>query len=138
MSKGPHLQQGEAIVHHHKPDMGAFKRAALVSLAITLVPTGVMISAVPDTIWVAVPLFITCLLLMQERFTLGKYAAWVTNRRVILQDGATHRLADIHTVDTIANAVRLRHNRKRTKLYYPKDKAGLKDIIDTARREDAP
>lgn len=104
-------------------------------LAITLVPTGVMFFAFPDTLWVAVPLFVTCLLLMQERVTLGKYAAWITNQRVILQSDQSLDLAQIDSVDVIGNAVRIRpvDRGARVKLYYPKDRAELLGVLNSAR-----
>ena len=132
MRAAPQLADGEEILHHHTPDIGAFKRTALLMLAITLVPTVMFVVFIPDTFWGAVPLFITCLLLMQERFTLGKYAAWITNRRVLMQGDVEHVLSDITSVETIGTAVRLNHTGGRTKLFYPKDKAALKGIIETA------
>ena len=134
MTDGPALQDDEHILHHHVPDLRAFKRTALLMLAITLVPTAVIAALLPDTFWAAVPLFVTCVLLMQERYTLGKYAAWITQERVILQNGTAVALADIAIVDGIGNAVRLRDKAGQvTKLYYPLDRATLCQIIETAR-----
>lgn len=135
MTTGPDLQDGETLLHHHTPHLGAFKRTALLMIAITLVPTGVMMFAFPDTLWVAVPLFVTCFLLMQERFSLGKYAAWVTDRRIIFQRGEEVALTSIDTVDMIGNAVRLRLVDKspKAKLFYAKDRSALQDLIETAR-----
>ena len=133
--EGPDLAEGETLLHQHTPDLGAFKRTALLLLAITLVPTVVMYVAFPDTFWVAVPLFISCFLLMQERFGLGKHAAWVTDRRIIWQDGRTIDLAEINTVDMIGNAVRIRtkdHGTKH-KLYYAKGRRALRDLVNSAR-----
>ena len=137
MKAAPQLQDGEEIVHHHVPDLRAFKRTALLLLAITLVPTAVFLFAFPDSMWVAVPLFVSCLLLMQERFTLGKYSAWVTNQRILLQGDVAIGLGDIVLVDVIGNAVRLRHGgaSAKTKLYYPEDRDALAKIILDARQE---
>ena len=136
MNKGPQLSENEEILHHHTPDLGAFKKTALLLLAITLVPTVVMVFLLPDTFWVAVPMFVTCLLLMQERYNLGKYAAWITDQRIVLQGDQAHQLADIASVDMIGNAVRMRFvsGGPRVKLYYPKDRQALRDLIETARR----
>lgn len=139
MTNGPVLLEGEEIIHHHVPHLGAFKRTALLLLAISLVPTLVIATLIPDTFWAAVPVFLTCLLLMQERYNLGKHAAWVTNQRVILQGDDAIALADIETLDTFGNAVRLRRAKgQRIRLNYAKDRQQLLGAIQTAKAESAP
>ncbi len=133
---GPQLRAGEDVIHHHAPDLGAYKRTALTLLAITLVPTIVVATVIPDTFWVAVPTFVTCLLLMQERYNLGKHAAWVTNQRVVLQGDDAIALADIEMLDLTVNAVRLSpaNGGRRIKLCYAKDKQALLQIIQKAKQ----
>ena len=123
------------MVHHHKPDLGTFKRTALLLLAITLVPTAVMYILFPGTFWVVVPLFVSSFVLMQERFGLGKHTAWVTNQRIIWQGGGDVALSAISKVDMFANAVRIRTDdgEPSHKIYYAKDRRALCDLIDTTR-----
>ncbi len=137
MRSAPQLAEGETLLHHHVPDLGAFKRTALLLLAITIVPTVMFLVLIPDSFWAAVPLFVSCLLLMQERFTLGKYAAWITNRRVVFQGDKEIALGDITSIDTTGNAVRLRHGvpTQKTKLYYAKDRAALVQVIKAAWKD---
>ncbi len=135
MSDGPALIEGEEIIHHHVPHLGAFKRTALLLLAISLVPTIVIATLIPDTFWAAVPVFVTCLLLMQERYNLGKHAAWVTNQRVILQGDEAIALTDIETLDAIGSAVRMRPTKgPRIKLSYAKNRDELLQAIQTAKQ----
>ncbi|WP_281984356.1 hypothetical protein [Thalassorhabdomicrobium marinisediminis] len=137
MSEAPPLEAGEVLLHHHRPDLAAFRHTALVLLAVTLVPTLAMVAAFPDSLWGAAPLFIACLLLMQERVTLGRHAAWITNRRILLQNAAPVALRNIATTNVVGNAVRLRtvDPARRVTLSYPSDKTALRDVIDTARQE---
>ena len=136
MKSAPKLAEGEDVLHHHVPNLGAFKRTALLMLAITIIPTALILALFPDTLWGVAPMFITCLLLMQERFNLGKYAAWVTTQRVVLQSDEEIALGDISMTDTFGNAVRLHHKDggQKTKLYYAKDRAALRQLIETARQ----
>ena len=139
MTTAPALQDGEEVIHHHIPDLGAFKRTALLMLVITLAPTSLMVALLPDTFWPAVPLFVTCLLLMQERYNLGRYAAWITNKRILFQGDEALELSDIGMVGIAGNAVRLRPSKggPATKLYYPKDRNALAVIIETARQDNS-
>ena len=137
MTSAPKLAEGEEVLHQHVPNLRAFKRTALLMLAITMVPTAVILMLFPDTLWGVAPMFITCLVLMQERFNLGKYAAWITNRRILLQGDQEIALGDISKTDTFGNAVRLRHGAsgQNTKLYYAKDRGALMQLIETAQQE---
>lgn len=137
MTSGPVLQTGEDILHHHVPSLGAFKRTALLLLAVTLVPTVVVVALFPDTFWGAIPMFVTCLILVQERYNLGKYAAWITNQRVVFQGDAAIELSDISEVDTVGNAVRMRPvvGGKNIKIYYPNDRTALVATIEKARTD---
>jgi len=139
VTTAPQLAEGEDIIHHHVPNLGVFKRTALLLLAITLVPTLVIAVAVPDTFWAAVPMFVTCLLLMQERYNLGKHAAWITNQRVLFQGDEALALNDITSVEPKGNGVLLRHDAaaKSTKLNYAKDRSALAQTILTAQKETA-
>ncbi|AKS47428.1 hypothetical protein SAMN05444287_2928 [Octadecabacter temperatus] len=136
MKTAPQLAEGEEVLHQHVPNLGAFKRTALLMLAITILPTVVILMQFPDTLWGVAPMFVTCLLLMQERFNLGKYAAWITNQRVLLQSDEEIALGDIAKTDTFGNAVRLHHkdSGQKTKLYYAKDRGALRQLIETARQ----
>ncbi|SMX42818.1 hypothetical protein [Octadecabacter ascidiaceicola] len=134
MRAAPQLVAGEEVLHQHVPNLGAFKRTALLMLAITIIPTAVILMLFPDSVWGVAPMFLTCLLLTQERFNLGKYAAWITNKRVILQGDEEVALDDISSVKVSANAVRLEYgpDGQKAKLYYAKDRAALKQLIDGA------
>ncbi|HCP80771.1 MAG TPA: hypothetical protein DIT67_03980 [Octadecabacter sp.] len=136
MKSTPKLAEGEEVLHHHVPNLGAFKRTALFMLAITIIPTAFILTLFPETLWGVAPMFITCLLLMQERFNLGKYAAWITNQRVVLQGDEEIALRDISMTDTFGNAVRLHHGAdgQKSKLNYAKDRAALRQLIETARQ----
>lgn len=136
MKSTPQLAEGEEILHHHVPNLRTFKRTALLMLAITIFPTAVILMLFPDTLWGVAPMFVTCLLLMQERFNLGKYAAWITNQRILMQSDEEIALGDISKTDTFGNAVRL-HQKARgqtSKLYYAKDRKALKQLIEIARQ----
>ena len=136
MKTTPQLAEGEEILHQHVPSLGAFKRTALLMLAITIIPTVLILTLFPETLWGVAPMFIACLLLMQERFNLGKYAAWITNKRILLQGDEEIALGDITMADTFGNAVRLRHgvDGQKAKLYYAKDRVALHQLIETARQ----
>lgn len=131
MTVAPPLREGEEILHNHIPSLGVFKRAALLLLGLTL-PVVLAFSVVfPDTYWPSVPLFIACLLLMQERVTLGRHRAWVTNERLILQGGNE---IDMNLVtDAVArrNNVRVVYGTdgKTVRLQYAADSAALAQII---------
>ncbi len=136
MKTAPQLAEGEEVVHQHVPNLGAFKRTALLMLAITILPTVLILMLFPDTLWGVAPMFVTCLLLMQERFNLGKYAAWITNQRILMQSDEEIALGDIVKTDTFGNSVRLHHkdSSQKTKLYYAKDRSALLQLIETTRQ----
>lgn len=132
---GPPLEDGERIVFDHIPSLRSFKRTALLMIVLTLPAVIAMAYVFPDTFWPAVPLFITCFILMQERFRLGRYRAWITNRRVILQGGRSIDLNDIRTAAQRGNGVRLfsEVSSRASKLFYPADGAALVRAIQSAK-----
>ena len=132
---GPPLEEGEVVLFDHIPSHAAFRRTALVLLAVTLVPTAVMAVVFPDSIWVAVPMFVTCVLLMQERVWLGRYRAWITDRRIIRQRGEEVRLDEVVNAAKAGNGVRVRTaaGAKGFKLYYPPDGPALAAAIRNAK-----
>ena len=123
MSDAPPLQDGEEIVFDHIPSLRSFKRTALLMIGLTLPAVIAMVIVFPDTFWPAVPLFITCFILMQERFRLGRYRAWVTTQRIILQGGREYPLADVLAARASGNGVRVNVGSgiKGIKLFYPDD-----------------
>lgn len=131
----PPLQDGERVVFDHIPSHSAFRRTALVLLAATLIPTIVIAAVMPDTIWTGVPLFVTCVLLMQERVWLGRYRAWVTNRRIILQRGEDVALWDVTGAEPATGGVKVAttYNRRGIRLRYPADPQALCQAIVDAR-----
>lgn len=138
-TKGPPLEDGEEVVFDHIPSLAAFRKTALILLAATLLPTIVFAVVFPDSFWVAVPLFVSCVILMQERATFGKYRAWITNQRIILQNGRAVMLWDVLAAVKSGNGVRVRHssNMKGIKLYYPEDPAKLISAITSAQKAPA-
>lgn len=135
MKAAPPLEDGEVIVFDHVPSLRAFKRTALLMIALTI-PAVIAFAAVfPDSFWPAVPLFVTCFILMQERFTLGRHRAWITNRRVIFQGGRMVALADITSAQLRANGVRLRvvGAEKPSRLSYPADGPALVRAVEAAK-----
>lgn len=132
MTKAPPLEEGEEVVFDHIPSQRAFKRAALFLILISILPTIAFAFAFKDSFWVIAPMFITCMLLMQERFTLGRYRAWITNRRVIFQDGRSIARKDIVDAKMKGNAVRLtlRERGKADKLSYPDSPTALIAVLD--------
>lgn len=140
MTQAPPLHPGEAVVFDHVPSLRSYKRTALLMLALTLPAVIAMLVVFPDTFWPAVPLFITCFILMQERFRLGRHRAWITNQRIILQGGRAFDLADITGARHSGNGVRvglLGHLGKGIKLFYPADGAALSKAIEDARKDTA-
>lgn len=138
MSEGPPLADGEEIVFDHVPSLRSFKRTALLMLGLTLPAVVAMLVVFPDTFWPAVPLFVTCVILMQERVRLGRYRAWVTNRRIILQGDRAVDLTDVTGVRHSGNGVRVGvsgHAGKGVKLFYPADGSALEKAIEAARKE---
>lgn len=105
-------------------------------LILNLPVVAVFLYVFPDTIWPVVPLFVACLTLMQERVRLGRYRAWVTNQRIILQEGRSIPFEQIIDIGHRGNGVRMTikgHRGKGIKLYYPEDPALLIDTIENAR-----
>ena len=129
------MNEGEQVVFDHIPSLRSFKRTALLMIGLTLPAVIAMLFVFPDTFWPAVPLFVTCFILMQERFRLGRYRAWITNRRIIFQGGRTFALADIQAVRASGNGVRVNVGTgvKGIKLLYPEDGAALVTAITTAK-----
>lgn len=132
-AQAPPLQDGEEIVFDHIPSLSAFKRTSLVLIMLTLPAVIAFAVAFPDTIWPVVPLFVTCVLLMQERFRLGRYRAWLTNRRVILQGGRDVPLGDITGVKAHVFGVRLAGSG--VTMAYVGDKPALVAAINAAREK---
>lgn len=137
MKNAPPLDEGEEILFDHIPSLRSFRRTALLMLAVTLPAVVAFAVVFPDSFWPAVPLFVACVLLMQERVTLGRHRAWVTNRRVILQGDRAVPLAGIRGVAVKGNGVRVAvagHSGKGIKLYYPQNGQALVAAIEDARK----
>lgn len=136
MTQAPPLQDGEGVVFDHIPSLRSFKRTALLMLVLTLPAVVAMLVVFPDTFWPAVPLFVTCVILMQERIRLGRHRAWITNRRIILQGDRAVDLADVSAARPSGNGVRIGvsgHMGKGIKLFYPENAAALAEAIEEAR-----
>ena len=132
MSKGlPPLDEDETILHDHIPSLGKFRKAALIAILITLVPSFVFSMVWPDSLVAVIPLLLTCAVLLQERLTLGKHRAWITDKRVILQGGQDAPLWDVTGVTTKWAGVRLEGVDVR--LAYVADVQTLSDVIATAQ-----
>nr|WP_268821673.1 hypothetical protein [Octadecabacter dasysiphoniae] len=129
------MNEGEVIVFDHLPSHRTFRRAAVFLLLVSLVPTLIFALVFPDTLWIMLPLFLACMLLVQERFKLGRHRAWITNRRIILQDGTAIDLADVVETKARSVVVGVRHGADRAMLplYYAADGETLAAAIDTAR-----
>lgn len=129
------MNEGEQVVFDHIPSLRKFKRTALLMIALTLPAVIAMLIVFPDTFWPAIPLFVTCFILMQERFRLGRYRAWITNQRIILQGGQFFALADVLAARASGNGVRVNVGSgvKGIKLFYPEDGTALVAAITTAK-----
>ncbi|MEL6960159.1 MAG: hypothetical protein AAGL89_14530 [Pseudomonadota bacterium] len=137
MSKGPPLQDGEEVLFDHVPSLRSFKRTALILIGLTIPAVAVMLVVFPDTIWPVVPLFVTCVILMQERVRLGRYRAWITNQRIVMQGDRSIDLADVTGSKHSGNGVRIGvagHLGKGIKLFYPEDGPALIEAIESAKR----
>lgn len=136
MSDAPPLDEGEVVVFDHVPSHASFRRAALFLLLISLLPTIIFALVFPDTLWIMLPLFLSCMLLVQERFKLGRHRAWITDKRIIVQDGTSINLADVTDIKKRAVLVSLRHGPDRAvqSLYYPPDGAALFRAIQDVRK----
>ncbi|WP_375280016.1 hypothetical protein [Pseudooctadecabacter sp.] len=133
---GPPLEDGEQVVFDHVPSLRRFKRTALLMIVLTLFPVAAFLIVFPDTFWPAVPLFVTTVLLAQERVRLGRHRAWITNRRIIQQGGHSIALDDVENTRAEGNGVRLQlagNIGKGPKLFYPEDGAALARAIMTAK-----
>lgn len=139
MTQTPPLQNGEDVVFDHFPSARVFKRTALMMIGLTIPVVVVFLYVFPDTIWPTVPLFVTCVILMQERVRLGRYRAWITNQRVILQGGDAISLNDVARVAARTNGVQIvtKGDRANTKLHYPENPAALITAIETAQHSRA-
>jgi hypothetical protein len=136
LTDAPPLNNDEVILYNHLPSLRVFKRVALFLLAVSLLPTLAFAVTFPDTYWPIAPLFVTCFLLVQERFTLGRHRAWITNQRIILQGGADIPLGSIDTIKSKTVAVQVRHSSggKPLQLFYPEDGPAVTRTIDAARK----
>lgn len=120
------------MLHDHVPSMGEFRKTALISILVTLVSTVVLFLVWPETGAVVVPLLLTCALLVQERLTLGRYRAWITNQRVILQGGQDAPLWDVTSITPRWAGARL--DGVDMRLTYVADIQALRDVIVTAQQ----
>ncbi|MGJ8610328.1 MAG: hypothetical protein ACSHWY_04505 [Octadecabacter sp.] len=127
MNGAPKLDEGEEIVFDHIPNLRSFMRTALVMLGLTLPVVVVFLLVFPDTYWPAVPLFVACVLLVQERLSLGRHRAWITNKRILMQGGASLPMTDVAAATHKGNSVRVTYASGRTaiKLAYPENPAAL-------------
>jgi len=109
----------------------------LLMIGLTLPAVVAVLIVFPDTFWPAVPLFITCLILMQERFRLGRYRAWITNQRIIFQGERSVPLEDVQGAAKSGNGVRINigSSAKSAKLFYPEDGTALLEAILKTKRQ---
>ena len=132
MSDGcPPLNDGETVLYDHVPSLRKFRKAALIAILITLIPSFVFSMVWPDTGAAVVPLLLSCAVLVQERFKLGRYRAWITNQRVILQGGEDAPLWDVSGVTPRLAGVRL--DGIDVQLAYVADVQTLREVITTAQ-----
>ena len=134
MTDVPPLNDNEVILYNHLPSLRVYRRMALFLLAVSMLPTLAFAIIFPDSYWPIVPLFITCFLLVQERFTLGRHRAWITNQRIILQGGAAIALESIDKLKSKTVAVQVRHSGGGSplQLVYPYDGPAIARTIQTA------
>lgn len=130
---GPQLNDGEVLVHDHIPSLRAFRRMALLGLALSILPVLGFVLILPETIWPVVPMFLTALLLMQERFRLGRHRAWITSERIIFQGGRFLPLSGVTDVRARSWLVQVNGTQGSETLTYAKDPSGLAQIITDAR-----
>jgi len=119
------------MVFDHIPSMKVFRRTAVLSLLTSLPVAAVFGIVWPDTLAVMIPVILTCIVLMQERFKLGRYRAWITNRRVILQGGREVQLLDLGDVKKRLFGVHL--GGAGVTLAYVDDKPALANAITGAQ-----
>jgi hypothetical protein len=135
---GPALQDGEAVIFDHVPSLRSFQLTALAALGLTLLPVAVFAVVFPGSYWTAVPVFVTCMILLQERFRLGRHRAWITPRRIILQEGDEVAMTDVDRADPRGNGVRVSCHggaRRGLQLSYAPDRPALARAINTAATE---
>ncbi|AGI65966.1 hypothetical protein OAN307_c01990 [Octadecabacter antarcticus 307] len=135
MTDAPPLNDDEVILLDHVPSLRAFRRVALLLIAVTLLPTIAFAVVFPDTYWPIAPLFVTCFLLFQERFTLGRHRAWVTNQRVLVQGGESAAWDTVSEATMTLGFVKLRRKGagRTLTLSYAADATALINAINSAR-----
>ena len=132
MTKGlPPLETDETVLHDHVPSLRKFRKAALIAILITLVPSVVFSIVWPESLAAVVPMLVTCAVLVQERLTIGRYRAWITDRRVILQGGEAAPLWDVSGITPRWAGVRL--DGVGIRLSYVGDVPMLRDVISAAQ-----
>ncbi|WP_412508283.1 hypothetical protein [Roseovarius sp. SYSU LYC5161] len=137
---GPALQEGEEVIFDHVPSLRSFQGTALVALGLTLLPVVAFAAAFPDSFWPALPVFLTCLILLQERVRLGRHRAWITRRRIILQGGEEVAMSDVEQARPRLHGVRVTCPRgpvRRLDLSYAPDRSALAQAINSAAKEAA-
>ena len=135
---GPALADGEAVIFDHVPSLRAFQLTALGMLGLTLLPVAAFAAAFPDSFWPAVPVFVTCMILLQERFRLGRHRAWITPRRIILQEGEEVTMTEVDRAEPRGTGVRVSCHggaRRGLRLSYVHDRPALARAINTAAAE---
>ncbi|HKL70050.1 hypothetical protein [Salibaculum sp.] len=135
---GPVLHEGEEVIFDHVPSLRSFQLTALVLLGLTLLPAAGFAAVFPDSFWPAVPFFLTCMILLQERFRLGRHRAWITSRRIVLQEGEEIAMKDVDRAVPRGNGVRVtcrRGARRRLRLSYAPDRPALARAINTVAQE---
>lgn len=127
----PPLPEGETLLHTHVPSLGAFQRNALVFLGLSFGATVILAAFDAPDYLVVGPVLLTLLVLLQERLTLRRNGAWITNRRVLFQTGQEVPLAEIGPARPHRTGVRL--GGKGGRLPYAADPGALARIINEAR-----
>lgn len=126
----PPLADGETLLHTHVPSLRSFQRTALVFLGLALLVTAIAAGiGAPDYVVIA-PVILTLLVLLQERLTLGRNGAWVTNRRILFQTGREVPLSRIGPARPRGTSVRLGGEGGR--IMYAADAATLARTINEA------
>lgn len=132
---GPALQEGEEVIFDHIPSLRSFQLTALVLIGLTL-PVAVVFGMIfAETVWPALPVFLTCMILLQERFRLGRYRAWITGRRIILQGGEEVAMEHVGRAEPRGTGVRVirTDGARPVKLHYAADRAALAGAINRAK-----
>ena len=130
-AEAPPLPEGETLLHTHVPSLGAFQRSALVYLGLAVGLTAFLAAlGAPDYLVIG-PVLLTLLVLVQERFTLLRNGAWITNRRVMFQTGREVALSDIGPAQPRRTSVHL--GGKGGRLLYVADPGALARIVNEAK-----